>query len=446
MCDYTKKLEALGMKAPTILIPKEQYDYRKWAVVACDQYTSDPEYWQSVEDIVQDAPSTLRLIYPECYLEEADPNKRIEDINAAMRSYISEGIFDEYQDSMFLIYRETRPGTGRWGLVTALDLEQYDYSADSTSLIRATEGTIIDRIPPRKRIRKDALLEFPHILVLIDDDQRSIIEPLAAKKDQLKKVYDVELMKDSGRVQAYAVSDAKDLSSLADALQRLADPSRFSERYGSEDVLLYAMGDGNHSLATAKSCWEDMKKELSEAEQADHPARFALVEIENIFDEGLLFEPIHRVLFQADIEEVLSSVSSYCSFWSVVSAADLDSMQRMINIQDEYQYFGYVSSEGGLKVVKMEGASSNLTAGTLQSAFDQYLKEHTSASIDYTHGMQVTYDLGSQAGNIGVFLPDVKKDEFFESIVSDGALPRKTFSMGEDFEKRFYIEGRKITL
>lgn len=445
MYDYTKKLAEIGVKLPTILIPKKDVDPTKWAVVACDQYTSEPEYWQSVEQLVGEEPSTFNLIYPECYLEESDPDARIEKINSAMRTYISEGVFDSYPETCFLIYRQTAENRGRWGLVLALDLEKYDYSKDSTSLIRATEGTIIERIPPRKRIRKDAPLEFPHIIVLIDDASRSIIEPLAAKKEQLKKVYSFDLMKSSGSITAYAVDQEEDLQKLADAFTSLADPSKFAQRYGKEDLLLFAMGDGNHSLATAKSCWEDIKKDLSAQEQADHPARFALVEIENIFDEGLEFEPIHRVLFGGKVDAVLAHLSRHCSSYEVFDISSLEEMNKMIATRDEYQYFGLTSADGKIKVVRIEGADSLIVAGTMQATLDEYLAEGQSVTIDYTHGTNVTYSLGSKPGNVGIFLPGIAKNEFFASIVTDGALPRKTFSMGEDFEKRFYIEGRKIT-
>ncbi len=444
MNDYTKKLKSLGVHIPTILIPNEEIDLQTWAVVACDQYTSEPAYWQSVAEIAGDAPSTLNLIYPECYLEEADPETRIAAINAKMREYLSSDIFRSYPESFFLVYRETKEDFGRWGLVAALDLELYDYSADSTSLIRATEGTIIERIPPRKRIRKDAPLEFPHIIVLIDDEKRSIIEPLAAKKDDLEKVYDFKLMKDSGRITAYAVNQPGDLSMVADAFSTLADREVFSQKHGKDDLLLFAMGDGNHSLATAKSCWEDIKGGLTAEEMEDHPARFALVELENIFDEGLEFEPIHRVLFGANRTAILEELKRNCESYETQTCQTLDEMYSLIHTEDEYQYFGIVDESGICSIVKVAGAESQIVAGTLQKTLDAYVAS-SGAAIDYTHGLQVTSSLGMKPGNVGIFLPGISKHSFFSSIIHDGALPRKTFSMGEDYEKRFYIEGRKIT-
>lgn len=444
MNDYTKKLESLGVKIPNILVPNNNIDLQKWAVVACDQYTSEPEYWETVKDFVDGSPSTLNLVFPECYLEEDHPEKRIAAINEAMRDYIDNGIFKEYKNSFFLIHRETKPGFGRWGLIASLDLEKYDYSPDSTSLIRATEGTILERIPPRKEIRKDAPLEFPHIIVLIDDDKRSIIEPLIAKRDSLEEVYNFSLMKDSGSVQAYAVNKDEDLEQIANALLELADPKKFSDKYGNDHVLLFAMGDGNHSLATAKSCWEDLKPALTAEERANHPARYALVEIENIFDEGLVFEPIHRVLFNATIDGILQELSNNCTSYERRTVDSMETMISEINAQDGSQYFGIIDGKEIPSVVRIEGANAHIVAGTLQNTLDAYIKQTEGVTIDYTHGIQVTKNIGSKPGNVGIFLPGLPKNEFFSSIIKDGALPRKTFSMGEDYEKRFYIEGRRI--
>ncbi len=444
MFDYIKKLKSLGVKLPTILIPRETDNLKNWAVVACDQYTSDMEYWQSVEKIVQGKPSTLNLIYPECYLEEADSEQRISNINKTMQKYIDEGIFKEYEQTMFLVYRETRPGFGRWGLIVALDLDQYDYSVGSKSLIRATEGTIIDRIPPRKRIRKNAPLEFPHILVLIEDEKRSIIEPLADKKDTLEQIYSFDLMKDSGSIEAYAVNRPEDVQQVADALERLADIKDFSRRHNSDDLLLYAMGDGNHSLATAKSCWEDIKKGLSPDDQKENPARYALVEIENIYDKGLVFEPIHRVIFNGNKDAILKELLNNCDSYRLSEVDTLENMVEQINIQDDNQYFGLVDDQKQLYVVCIKNPSAHIVAGTLQSTLDAYIHNTNTVSIDYTHGTLVTYNLGIISGNVGIFLPRIPKNDFFSSIIHDGTLPRKTFSMGEDYEKRFYIEGRRI--
>lgn len=445
MSDAKSELARLGLIAPDILVPNSNVDMNKWAVVACDQYTSEPSYWESVADYVSGSPSALNVIYPECYLESEDHDQRIASIVRNMHEYLDGGIFDEYPSTFFLVERKTAEDKPvRWGLVAAVDLEAYDYSEDSTSLIRATEGTILSRIPPRKAIRKDAPMEFPHILILIDDPDRSLIEPLALRKESFKTVYETQLMKESGWVAAYAVSSESDHQAIASALSGLADKDEFRKRYGRDDVLLYAMGDGNHSLATAKSCWEDIKKDLTSEQMQKHPARYALVEIENIYDEGIEFEPIHRVLFNADTEAFLNVLSHHCSSVDLSEVKSLEKLYERIHAEDEkLQYFGLNDASGKLYLVTLEDADAQIAAGTLQHTIDEYL-EISSASVDYTHGLNVTYDLGKKKGNIGIFLPAIRKDEFFGSIIADGALPRKTFSMGEDFEKRFYIEGRKI--
>ncbi len=437
MINSIKRLKDFGLCPPDMLIPKQGIDLEKWAVVACDQYTSQPEYWQKAATLAADAPSTLNLIYPEVFLEEAHPEKRIAAINAAMSRYLAEGVFDTYPSTFFLIHRTTESGSSRWGLVGALDLEQYDYAKDSRTWVRATEGTIESRIPPRKLIRKDAPLELPHILVLISDESRSVIEPFTRMTGSLKKVYDTDLMLGGGHISGYAVSEEKHLSMIADALENL-----FSA-VNPENPLIYAMGDGNHSLATAKSCWEDIKKELSGKELADHPARYALVELENIFDEGLTFEPIHRVLFNITKKDFFSSLSSYCDSYSEESVSDEKALMEVLERRKDEQLFGYNDSNG-FSVVTLQGARASIAAGTLQLLIDE-MTAGTSTTVDYIHGEKVTAELGSKDGNIGLFLPAIAKETFFDTIIADGALPRKTFSMGEADEKRFYMEARKIS-
>jgi hypothetical protein len=432
------RLKAIGVGTPDILIPNSKIDLRKWAVVACDQYTSEQSYWKRVENYVGNDPSTLRLIFPEAYLEEPNPQKRIDAINATMSSYVENELFTSYEESFFLVHRTTGKEPGRWGLLVALDLEQYDYAKESRTLIRATEGTIVSRIPPRKQIRKDAPLELPHILVLISDAKRSIIEPLVEKKHQLPNVYDTDLMEGGGHITAYQVSGTK-LSQLAEAFEALhatLDPA---------NPLMFAMGDGNHSLATAKSCWEDLKKTLSSGEQQTHPARYALVELENIFDPGLEFEPIHRVLFSISRETFLSELEKHCSSYEISAVSSLEEVNQEISKHDGVQRFGYVD-ENGIAIISVTHPEATIPAGTLQSVIDVLVETHHSISVDYIHGDSVTEEIGSKTGNIGLFLPAIDKNTFFDTIISDGALPRKTFSMGEAHEKRFYMEARKITL
>src|SRR6056297_4297911 len=258
------KFSKVGMIIPNILMPRKDINLQKWAVVACDQYTSEPEYWDSVAQEVGSSPSTLNLIFPEVYLEDDDKEQRIEGINAAMEDYLKQEILEDQGQAFFLVERKTPDTPTRWGLMAALDLEQYDFSKDSTSLIRATEGTILDRIPPRKQIRKNASIELPHIMVLIDDPEKTVIEPCIADTSSFQKVYDFDLMKNGGHITGYKIENQVNLQRIADALHKLADPSAFSKKYGANDVLLFAMGEGNNSLATAKSVWEDLKQEHSD--------------------------------------------------------------------------------------------------------------------------------------------------------------------------------------
>ncbi len=429
-------LKKLGICPPDILIPKSDIDLKKWAVVACDQYTSELDYWKSVATFVKGSPSTLDLIYPEVYLEEEHPEKRIKNINDTMSEYLNKNIFDTYPSTFFLVHRKIGE-ISRWGMIVSLDLEFYDYAKNSKSPIRATEGTIEARIPPRKLIRKDAPLELPHILVLISDEERKIIEPFISQKERLEMVYDTDLMKEGGHITGYAIQSEKDFASIAQGISSLF------EKANQDNKLIYAMGDGNHSLATARSCWLDLKKNLSDEEILTHPARYALVEIENIYDEGLSFEPIHRVLFNTPKELFFETLSHYCENFKVDS---VDSVQEMMSLvyDSEKQSFGYNNCDG-YYVVSIEKAASTIAAGTLQSVIDELLtKQIKGLSVDYIHGEDVTSQLGSKSGNSGLFLPAIDKNTFFDAIVKDGALPRKTFSMGEAHEKRFYMEARKI--
>lgn len=437
MSNVTQQLSKVALKRADIMIPKATVNLSKWAVVACDQYTSEPEYWEQVKQLVGENPSTLNLIYPEVYLEEADPEKRIETINATMRHYVQEDLFNVYKNAFFLVHRTTPSSNiGRWGLLVALDLEQYDYAPDSRSMIRATEGTILSRIPPRKEIRKNAPLELPHIMVLINDEKRSVIEPLAKKKEQLPLAYETELMAGGGALKAWVVDTEEDMLKIAESLDGMLDA------LPQDNPLLYAMGDGNHSLATAKSCWMDIRETLTEEERKEHPARYALVELENIFDEGLEFEPIHRVLFDLDQHTFESELAKACDHFEKEKVSDLKSLDAAINKEDGVQRFGFCDKHG-YQVYILTEPKASIAAGTLQLIIDSLLAQKI-ASVDYIHGKDVTATLGSKDGNIGLILPEVSKSTFFDSIIRDNALPRKTFSMGEAHEKRYYMEARKI--
>jgi len=438
-----KVFEDIGVGIPEIYLPKAGIDLTKWAVIACDQFTSQPDYWSKVEQIVGDAPSTYNLILPEIYLEKPGEAERIQSIQATMRKYLENGILQPREG---LIYVERIIGDKtRKGIVLCLDLEHYDYTKGSTSLIRATEGTIIERLPPRMKIRSGAMLELPHILVLIDDPEHTVIEPVQAAKHKLEKLYDFELMLGSGHLAGYAVDQAAE-AQIIDGLRGLARPETFAAKYGvSPDlpVLLFAMGDGNHSLATAKSVWERMKPQVG----MNHPARYALVEIENVHDEALVFEPIHRILFglQRDLFAALRDYFGIDFTYRPVESAE-EMIFRVDHAKGPQQAIGLVGGGEGktFGVLEILRPSSNLPVGTLQAFLDTFLKDGGAAKIDYIHGEEVTINLGSQPGNAGFYVPGMDKSDLFKTVILDGALPRKTFSMGEAHEKRFYMEARKI--
>lgn len=438
-----KIISDIGIQIPTVYLPKPGVDLQKWAVIACDQFTSEPEYWNDVEKVVGDAPSTLRLTFPEVYLEEAGGEERIKNIQAAMKKYMDEGILQPH-DGFVYVERQTLHGKTRKGLVLCLDLEAYDFNKGSSSLIRATEGTIIDRLPPRIKIREGAMLEFPHILVLIDDPNKTVIEPLAAAKNSFEKLYDFELMLGSGHIAGYSVNAGFE-NQVVEALRGLAEPETFATKYGvdkSLPVLLFAMGDGNHSLATAKAIWDKIKGEVG----MDHPARYALVEIENVHDEALEFEPIHRVVFGLK-KDILAEMSAHFGanykYTAVANGAEM--IQRVNNANGANQLIGVVGGGQQFGVIEIANPPTNLAVGTIQVFLDAFVKNGGGEKIDYVHGTDVVERLSLQSGNVGFYVAGMHKNELFKTVILDGALPRKTFSMGEAKEKRFYMEARRIT-
>ena len=438
-----KIIEDIGIQIPQVFLPRPGTDLTKWAVIACDQFTSQPDYWQKAAELVGEAPSTLNLVLPEVFLEKPSEAERIQHIQASMHTYLDKGTLQPREG---LIYVERSvEGKTRKGIVLGLDLEKYDYTKGSTSLIRATEGTIVERLPPRMKIRQGAALELPHILVLIDDPTRTVIEPLAQAKTSLEPLYDFELMLGSGHLRGYAVSAALEDQIVA-GLRRLAQPEVFAAKYGigiDKPVLLFAMGDGNHSLATAKAVWEKMKPQVG----LDHPARYALVEIENVHDEGLEFEPIHRVLFGVK-KNIGAALQQY--FGANFSHTSVEAAQKMVDLVDRAgglkQAIGIIGAgaQPTYGVIEISHPSSNLPVGTLQPFLDAFLKEGGAEKIDYVHGQDVVCQLGAQTGNAGFYVPGMDKSDLFKTVILDGALPRKTFSMGEAKEKRFYMEARKI--
>ena len=425
-----------GLHIPEIMLPKEGTDYFKWAVVACDQFTSEPEYWEKVEEIVGDAPSTLRLMLPELYLDKPGEAERIKDIRATMDKYLADGTLRKMAPGCMLIKR-TAEGRSRLGLVIATDLEAYDFSKGSTSLTRATEGTVVERIPPRLRIRGDAPIEMPHILILIDDPDKTVIEPLVNQPREV--IYDTDLMMNGGHITGSFIAE-ENLEGAKEALSALYDKAE--EKYGAGHVIFQAMGDGNHSLATAKTAWENIKKTLSPEEIETHPARYALCEIENIHDDGIVFEPIHRVIFAKEGQSGMDLVNR------TVELLDKDNGKAYIAESDAAVPEGafeipYITADKRGKIV-VEQPENKLEVGALQHALDIMVKEEKCCDIDYIHGSEVVGRLSSKEGNAGFLLPAMDKFMLFPAVAADGALPRKTFSMGEANEKRYYIESRYI--
>ena len=402
-----------------ILIPADA-DMQRWAVIACDQFTSDVAYWERVREKAAGVPSTIHMILPEAQLGSADEAAYVEKINQTMIQYLHGEIFTCYPNAYVYVERTLQNGAIRPGLVGCVDLEAYDYRPGSVSAIRATEKTVLERIPPRQRVRRDAALEFPHVLMLCDDDECVLIEPIAAIKDSLPKLYDFDLMENGGHITGWLVNGA-----AAEAFdQRLqAYAAGVSEKYaglqGAPVVL--AVGDGNHSLATAKSCYEALK-EADPAGSANHPARYALVELENIHDPSQVFEPIHRILFHVDGEKLLEDLSALCG-------------------SDGYG-IEYLMA-GKRQHLVLDRCHGELAVAILQHFLDEWLAEN-GGQIDYIHGDAHLEELARQAGSVGFLLPPMEKHQLFRGVISGGVLPRKTFSMGHAHEKRYYLEGRKI--
>ena len=415
-----------------ILLPEFSSDpvkMKKWSVVACDQYTSEPEYWQEISDYIGDAYSTLNLTIPEIYLNDEDIDKRIKNTNINMKKYIENGVFTEYKNSYIFVERTLKNGVKRLGIVGAVDLEDYDYSKDSQTKIRATEGTVISRIPPRLKVRCDAPVELPHIMMLIDDDTCDIIESNSKIKDTFTKVYDFDLLKDSGHITGYVMSDnASDI--LDEKLKKLDSLDAFNQKYkvNKTSPLIYAMGDGNHSLATAKAYYENLKKEIGEEEARNTPARYALCELVNLHDVSLEFEAIHRVVFNINGEEFLKEFSKEYDVC-------LD------NSKDGQKFKLVIGNE--TKNITVMNPKEYLTVATVQNFLDKFI-ENKNAEIDYIHGEDVVYKLCENKSNFGIIFEAMEKKDLYKSVILDGALPRKTFSMGEAADKRFYIEARKI--
>lgn len=406
-----------------ILLPNVD-SMEKWAVIACDQFSSQPEYWKETREYVKDAPSTLHMILPEAELGDGDEEEKIKKIHQNMNAYSEQGLFKEYKDSFIYIERTLQNGNVRKGLIGMVDLEAYSYEEGASSLVRATEKTVLERIPPRMRIREGATLEFPHVQILCDDVEKMLIEPIGNMKSELTKLYEFDLMKEGGHIAGWLVQgDVKDAFELRLHAYERSLEDKYTDVNGIP--MTFAVGDGNHSLATAKACYEKLKKESPKKNYSNHPARYALVELENIHSSALEFEPIHRILTGVDPEDILKKLAAECGTEDVENA---------------YRVEWCSGEESGTIYLEKK---SPLAVGVLQPFLDSYLNA-MGGEIDYIHGDEVLKTLAKKEQSIGFILPAMEKSQLFIGVMEDGVLPRKTFSMGHACDKRYYLEGRRL--
>jgi len=431
-----KKLEELGLRIPQILLPKN-IDLSTWSVIACDQYTQDKAYWKKAEDTAAGKPSTLNLILPEVYLGSEDKPQRIAKIRETMKSYIEGDVFAAPKNCFVYLERTTAFGRTRKGLMAQIDLETYEWKPFSKANIRATEATIVDRIPPRMEIRRGAPLELPHIMLLVNDKDDLLVGGAGKVTKGRTPLYEGNLMNNGGSIKGWALESESDIAAVTQAVNTIADANTTAD--GS--TFLFAVGDGNHSLATAKAVWDEYKK--ANPNDTDSNVRYALVEIVNIYDTGLTFEPIHRVIFNIDNEALIKTLAEKLGGTTseVASAAELDKA-----VKASWANFGFAyKADGKQKYVLLATSIKELAVSRLQPEIDAFLKDApANAEIDYIHGSEETLSLGEKDNTIGILLPPIAKDSFFETINGRGPLPRKSFSMGEADEKRFYLECRKL--
>lgn len=419
-----------------ILLP-QNIDLQKWSVIACDQYTSDKQYWEAVYEYVQDAPSALKIILPEIFLNQSDVAQQIKKINKTMGTYIREDLFQTYQQAFIYVTRRLSDGNIRKGIVGMLDLEDYAFYKGAQTPVRATEGTVLDRIPPRVKIREDAPLELPHIMILIDDPDMEVIEPIENRLQNFHILYDFNLMQKGGHITGRLLDETEN-NRIINALDRLSAPHNLNKKYGNTTQLpfTFAVGDGNHSLATAKTCYENLKKTLSAEQLKNHPARYALVELVNLHDKSLHFEAIHRAVFHINPQDMLLSLKNYYK--------EIQISEIKTDVPEGAHTFTILIN-GQTLFASVKNPKCNLSVGTLQEFIDIYIAKN-GGIVDYIHGDYVVAKLVAESpeDTIGFILPDMKKDDLFKTVILDGALPRKTFSMGRAEDKRFYLESRKI--
>jgi hypothetical protein len=449
MGDIQSRLGKTGIAIPEILLPRAEL--RQWAVIACDQFTQDRAYWKKAAEIAAGLPSSLDLIFPEAFLAEENRAGRIEDIHKAMRNYLDSGIFAAPRRGFVYLERDTPFNRGRKGLVAAVDLEQYSWSPTARPLIRSTEGTVADRLPPRMAIRRNAPIETPHILLLIDDETNSLLPALGERARRTDPVYQGELMLDSGSISGWFLDSQDDFAFLATGLEELArkaltryetgNAASVTQPASASQPFLFAVGDGNHSLASAKEIWEEYKKANGGANT--NPCRYALVEIENIYDPAIKFEPIHRVVFGLGFKEILNVLSALPGF----SSRMIESSEELVRLTREPVKGNRFGLIGQNRYALVQTDAGGLSTACLQPLLDNAVSASNGAlTIDYIHGEDELFRLalGSEKPVTGILLPSVQKAGFFETVAKGGPLPRKSFSMGEACEKRFYIECRRL--
>ena len=401
----------LAFQPTDFLLPANTDELDRWPCIACDQYTSQRDYWERAERFVGEAPSTLRMIIPECWLSEAET--RIPAVQQTMRDYLAAGILQTAVRGGYILTERTTPSGRRLGLVGAVDLEQYDFDEAVHPAIQPTELTVVERLPPRVAVRRGAPLETGHVMLLANDPMRTLIEPLYTVRSRLHCVYDVELMLSGGHLRGWAVTDAADLQKIDDVMG--------AQQQANGGALLFAVGDGNHSLAAAKRCWEEKKAVLG----LDHPLRYAMCEVVNLYDEALRFEPIHRIVR------------------GIGAAALIEALTDALPLSGTPQQLTVVTADEDT-VLPVPVGEGELAVSTVQKVLDQMLKDNSAASIDYIHGEEAVRSLCADGGTVGLLLPPIDKNSFFDILNARGRMPRKTFSMGEADEKRFYMECRRL--
>ena len=418
-----------------ILLPDASVPLGQWGCIACDQFTSDRDYWAKAEQAAAGGPSALRLILPEVYLGESDQQARVDQIHKAMEQYDRE-VLTRAVDGFVYVERTLQSGRVRQGLVGRVDLEAYNYHLGSLPLVRPSEHTVEERIPPRMAVRRGARLETPHVMMLADDPDRLLIEPVGRQKEKLRPLYDGELMLGGGHVAGWAVEDPALIRQIEDAMEVLSSQETFLAKYPgapNDRPMALAVGDGNHSLATAKAYWEELKKTLTPQEQKDHPARWCLAEVCNVRSDAVEIEPIHRVLFNTSYDTVLLNLVT----WSDENLAG-------IRFGDSFEQKLQLMGPRDRCHLSFENPSAPLGVGTVDEFVEYFLENHPEARVDYVHDEAAVRSFCEKEGAVGMLLPAMRKGDLFRGVVLGGVLPRKTFSLGHAEEKRYYIECRRI--